>query len=334
VRRRDGYNAGVDLKTIDAHVAGAAVRLAVAGLPQIEGDTLDERAQRLMALTLGPLRALAREPRAPAGMVVTLLVAPDRPDADAGMLFVSGDDLLPFSGDALMAAAAIAVERGLVLPRRAGRLEIDTLAGPATATVRGASASFVARPALVLRPNHAVTIGRRTVHVDLVWTGWEVAAIVDAEAAGAPLVASRQLELQRAGRDLLDALDDHAVAAHPDTGGRIDVASAIFIGAPPERAADILSGGVHRDGRVARSPGASAAVAVTTVLSAMGVASPWQRIVHQGLAGTTLVAEISGIEERDGRALVTVEVGGDVWTTGEHAFTTREGDPLSEGLVL
>src|SRR6478752_2986863 len=160
-RRRDRYNARVDLKTIDAHVAGAAVRLAVAGLPQIVGDTLDERAQRLMASARGPLLALAREPRGPAGMVVSLLVAPDRPDADAGMLFVSGEDLLPFSGDALLAAAAIAVERGLVLPRREGRLEIDTLAGPATAIVRGASVSFVARPAIVLRPNHAVTIGRR-----------------------------------------------------------------------------------------------------------------------------------------------------------------------------
>src|SRR4029078_7820986 len=148
----------------------------------------------------------------------------------------------------------------------------------------GAAVSFVARPAIVLRPNHAVTIGRRTVHVDLVWNGWEGAAIVDAEAAGEPLVASRQLELQRAGRDLLDAIDDHEVAAHPDTGARIAVASAIFIGAPPERAADILSGGVYRDGRVARSPGASAAVAITTVLSAMGVASTGQRIVHQGLA--------------------------------------------------
>ena len=322
------------LKTIDAHVAGAAVRLAVAGLPQIEGDTLDQRAQWLMASARTTLMALAREPRAPAGMVVTLLVAPDRPDADAGMLFMSGDDLLSFSGDALMAAAAIAVERGLVLPRREGRLEIDTLAGPVSATVRGASVSFVARPAIVLRPNHAVTIGRRAVHVDLVWTGWEVAAIVDAEAAGAPLVASRQLELQRAGRDLLDALDDHAIAAHPDTGVRVDVASAIFIGAPPERGADVLSGAVHRDGRVARSPGASAAVAVTAVLSAMGVAATGQQIVHQGLAGTTLVAEIFGVEERDGRALVTVEVGGDVWTTGEHAFATRDGNPLAEGLVL
>src|SRR4029078_12781529 len=53
-RRRDGYNAEVGLKTIDAHVAGAAVRLAVAGLPRIEGDTLDERAHRLRGSTRGP----------------------------------------------------------------------------------------------------------------------------------------------------------------------------------------------------------------------------------------------------------------------------------------
>lgn len=324
----------MDLKTIDAHVAGAAVRLIVAGLPAIAGDTIEERAQRLMQSSRAPLLALSREPRAAAGTVVTLLVAPDRPEADAGMLFISGEDLLPFSGDALMGAAALAVEHGLVLPRREGRLEIDTLAAAVSAAVRGPAVSFTAAPAMVLRPNHAVTSGRRTVHVDLVWTGWEVAAIVDAEAAGAPLVTSRLLELQRAGRDLLDALDDHAIATHPETGTRIDVASAIFIGAPPERAADVLSGAVHRDGRVARAPGASAVVAVTTVLSAMGVAAMGQRIVHQGLAGTTLRGEILRADERDGRALVTVEVAADVWTTGEHTFTTRDGDPLAEGLVL
>jgi proline racemase len=324
----------VDLKTIDAHVAGAPVRLVVGGLPSLAGETLEEHAQFLMASSGGPLLALAREPRAAAGTVVTLLVAPDRAVADAGMVFVSRDDLMACSGDALMAATAIALERGLVVPRRQGRLEIDTLAGPVSAAARGSSVSFTGLPAIVLRPNHGVTVGRRALHVDLVWTGWELAAIVDAEAAGAPLVASRELELQRAGRDLIDALDDHAVAAHPETGMRLDVASAVFIGAPPEQGADILSGSVHRDGRVERSPGAAAAVAITAVLSAMGVALPGQRIVHLGLAGTTLDAEISGIEERDGRALVTVEVGGDVWVTGEHTFATRDGDPLGEGLVL
>ena len=324
----------MELRTIDAHVAGAAVRLVTAGVPAIIGETLEERAQLLMASSRTALLALSREPRAAAGTVVTLLVAPDAPTADAAMLFVSSEDLVPFSGDALMAATFIAVERGLILPRRQAQLEIDTLAGPVFVATRGRAVSFTGPAATVIRANHAVTFGRRALHVDLVWTGWEVAAIVDAEAAGAPLVPSRLLELQRAGRDLLDVLDDHRVSAHPETGAPLDVASAIFIGAPPEHGADILSGAVHRDGRVARSPGASAAVAVTTVLSAMGVVTTGQQVVHQGLAASTLVAEISGIDEREGRAHVTVEVAGDVWMTGEHVFMTRDGDPLAQGLVL
>src|SRR5262249_42148413 len=163
-----------------------------------------------------------------------------------------------------------------------------------------------------------------TLHVDLVWTGFDVAAIVDAEAAGAPLVGSRVLELQRAGRELLHALDDNVRVVSPETGRAVEVTCAVFIGAPPEHSADVLGVTVYRDGRVSRSPGAAATVAVTTVLSAMGVVAAGQRIVHQGIAGTTLGAEISAIEERDGRALVTVEVSGDAWLTGEHKFLIED----------
>jgi proline racemase len=186
---------------------------------------------------------------------------------------------------------------------------------------------------MVIRANHAVTFGGRTVHVDLVWTSDGVAAIVDAEAAGAPLVAARLLELQRAGRDLIDALDAVRIA-DPETGAVTQVSRAVFIGAPPEHAADILSGTVHRGGRVERAPGGDATVAVATVLSAMGVLAPGQRLVHQGLIGTTLGAEVSAIEDRDGRALVTVEVEGEAWPIGELQFAARNGDPLAEGVVL
>jgi proline racemase len=64
------------------------------------------------------------------------------------------------------------------------------------------------------------------------------------------------------------------------------------------------------------------------------VVAPGRRVVHQGLAGTTLAAEITSIEDRDGRSLVTVEVAGDAWPTGDHVFRLTTGDPIAEGLVL
>jgi hypothetical protein len=62
-RRRDGYNAEVDLKTIDADVAGDAVRLVSAGLPPIAGGTLDERRGD------GVDRAALARPKAPGTVV-------------------------------------------------------------------------------------------------------------------------------------------------------------------------------------------------------------------------------------------------------------------------
>src|SRR5215831_16492330 len=108
-----------------------------------------------MASSRTALLALSREPRAAPGTVVTLLVAPDAPTADAAMLFVSNEDLVPFSGDALMAATFIAVERGLILPRREAQLEIDTLAGPVFVASRGRAVSFTGPAATVIRANHA-----------------------------------------------------------------------------------------------------------------------------------------------------------------------------------
>src|SRR5262249_28984124 len=157
--------------------------------------TLAERAQSLMSSSGHALLSLSREPRGHAGTIVVVLAPPDRDDADAGLVFIGSDGLLMFDGEALIGAVALATARGLVMPRRAGRLEIDTLAGAVTAWTRshtGADAvAFAAPPATVLRANQLLTYGNRAVHVDLVWTGWEVAAIVDAEAAGAPLVAAR-----------------------------------------------------------------------------------------------------------------------------------------------
>ena len=62
---------------------------------------------------------LTREPRGHAGVVGVVLTEADRPDADAGMLFFTGAGSRPLSGHAAMAAAALALNHGLVTPRAA-----------------------------------------------------------------------------------------------------------------------------------------------------------------------------------------------------------------------
>ena len=67
------------LKTIDAHVAGGAVRLVTAGLPRLDGAALQERSDSLARMLGAELAGLSREPRGHEGTVVAMLAEPDRP---------------------------------------------------------------------------------------------------------------------------------------------------------------------------------------------------------------------------------------------------------------
>jgi proline racemase len=180
----------------------------------------------------------------------------------------------------------------------------------------------------VVRPNTPINFGRRDMRADIVWSGTELVAIVDAEAAGVPLVSSRALELQRAGLAVIRHLDESVRVEHPDTRVRLQIASAVFIGPAPESGVDIRSAVVRSDGVVEHTPAASATTSIAAVLSAMGLMTVGRRLVHQGLIATTLHATVLSIGDIDGLPTIDVEIGGEAWPTGDHVFRFDEADPL------
>jgi proline racemase len=323
-----------EVTTVDAHVAGGAVRLITAGLPRVEAVSLVERQALLTERSRHVLAALAREPRGHGGVVVVVLGEPDLSEADAAMLFYRSSGPVPVCGHALIGATALALARGILTPRQRGVVHYETTGGVVTAHVAALPGSgsirvrYTGPPAMVMRGNVPIAVGRRSVRADLAWSGTELVAIVDAEAAGVPLVSSRELELQRAGVDVLRYLDEAARETDPVSGARASVSSAVFIGPAPESGVDIRSGCVWADGSVERSPGGSATTALAAVLSAMGLLGTGRRFVHQGLLGTTLWATIVSMSDADGRSSVEVEVDGEAWPIGDHLFRFDEADPL------
>ncbi len=328
------------ITTLDAHVAGGVVRLLTSGLPRVEGATLDARAGALVEAAGPALLALSREPRALPGTVTAVFAEADAPDADGALLFFDDAGPVACSGHALLGASALALARGLLLPRRRGEVRLETLAGlvdlgvPQTALSHEGpwTLSFLARQARVLRANQAVVIGRRTVHVDVVWTGAGATAIVDAEAAGVPLVAARQLELQRGGLEVHRHLNETIRLAHPTSGGRVETDAVVFIGVAPEHGAEVLSATVTADGLVERSPCAESTVAIATVLFAMGALPAGRQLIHQGLVGTRLRATPLSRMGEGSDVDLDVEVEGETWPIGEHAFVSQPDDPLADGV--
>jgi proline racemase len=330
----------MQISTLDGHVAGGAVRLVTGGLARADGDSMAERAEAAFDAVGHALLSLCREPRGHGGTITAVLAEPDRLEADAGLLFYGGNGRVRFCGHGLIGATALALGAGLVQPRRAGVLDLDTLAGPMTVRVAAGShpgtlprLSFCGPPASLLRANQPVVVGRRTLRADVVWTGTGAVAIVDAEAAGVPLVAARALEIGRVGLEVLRHLAEAIRVEAPATRSRVSIDTAVFIGVAPEGGVDMRSGSVDADGTVERTPGTTATVALAAVLSAMGMLGPGRPLVHQGLAGTSLSATILAVGEADGRPTVEVEVESDTWPTGEHTFRMDRADPLRDGIV-
>ena len=328
------------IASLDVHVAGGLVRLLTSGVPRVEGATLAARASALEEAAGPALMALCREPRALAGTVTAVFAEADSPDADGALLLFDDAGPMAACGHALLGATAVALARGLLLPRHPGRVRIETLSGlidlrapESPLSPSGPwTLSYLARQARVLRANQAVVIGRRTVHVDVVWTGAGVSAIVDAEAAGVPLVAARQLELQRGGLDVHRHLNEAVRLVHPIRGSRVETDAVVFIGVAPEHGAEVMSATVTSDGLVERSPCAESTVAVATVLFAMGALPAGQPLIHQGLVGTNLRATAVPRMGEGSDVDLDVEVEGQTWPIGEHTFVFQPDDPLVDGV--
>jgi proline racemase len=324
------------VSTLDAHVAGGAVRLLTSGLPSLEGDTMAERRSSFEARAGTIADALSREPRGHAGVVGVVLTEPERPDADCGMVFFAGEGPRRLSGHAAMAAGALAVSRGLISPRVTGQLDVDTEAGPLHLEVGGHGepwprlARLVGPRAIAVRGAARVTTTRRALSVDIAWSGSELVAVVDGESAGVPLSAAHTLELRRGGREVLDAIAETVRVARPGEGSPGEVTGCVFVGPPSDDHADVRAVMVREDGSVSRTASASASSALAVVLAAMGVSATGRPTRHENLAGVSWTVELV---EQDGNGQWRIAIASDVYLTGEHVFDLHSGDPLLRGVA-
>ena len=129
------------IRTIDAHTAGEPLRLIVHGFPSVEGATMQDKREWVRANYDHLRTALMLEPRGHTDMYGALLTEPERAASDAGVLFMHNAGFSTMCGHGVIAVATIAIERGLITPRRADEIVLDTPAGQVTARPRVAAAA-------------------------------------------------------------------------------------------------------------------------------------------------------------------------------------------------
>ena len=202
------------------------------------------------------------------------------------MLFFTGAGARPLSGHAAMAAAALALNHGLVTPRTPDLLQIDSESG-AVSVARRRARRPTARPGRAVRgaagrgvawqrarhdePAHRAR-GRRVVgkrgRRDRRRRSRRRAAIVEPH-AGASTSGARAHH---------DARRDADADAARVTATAVPVTACAFVGPATDLNADVRSVLVRSDGSVGRSPSVSGTAAVSVVLAAMGLLAAGRRL--------------------------------------------------------
>ena len=332
----------VTIRTIDAHVAGAPLRLIVEGFPSPRGLTMGEK-QAWAARRADHLRRLLmREPRGHVDMFGAVFTEATEPGSDAGLLFMGHDGFHTMSGHGVIAAATIALERGLLVPHDDERIVLDTVAGRVKVKVqRGGSTALTAVvgvtyanvPAFVVHPGIDVPLPGRRLRADVAFAG-EFYAIVDSESAGVPVDGARIDDLRKIGSAIAAAIDDGLSVRHPLDPSLSGVAGTVFTSPPQAPGADLRSTTVYASGSVDRSPGGTAMAAVMAVLDAMGMLTQDGRLRLESLTGQIFEGRLAGRTQVGAADAVVAEISGAAYITGEHTFTLADGDPFAGGFSL
>jgi proline racemase len=290
-----------------------------------------------------------QEPRGHLDMYGAVLTEPVSPEADAGVLFMHNDGYSTMCGHGIIAVTTVAIERSLIHPRQPGQITFDAPAGLVRAMAhvtpregskgssgpetRVSSVRFLNVPSFVLHPGLAVSVGGRTIRVDVAFGG-AFYAIVDAEATGIPVLPGRLADLRRAGMEIKHAVEAAVTVEHPDDRGLNGIYGTIFTGPPDGDEADLKNVTVFAAAEVDRSPCGTGTCAVMAVIDAMGMLAPDRPFRHQSIVGTVFSGRVASRTRVGDLDAIVPELEGSAWVTGEHTFIVDDDDPLAEGFRL
>lgn len=114
---------------VDAHTCGNPVRLITGGGPILEGANMSEKRQHFLREFDWIRKGLMFEPRGHDMMSGSILYPASDPANDIGILFIETSGCLPMCGHGTIGAITIMIEQGLVNPKIAGKVRLETPAG-------------------------------------------------------------------------------------------------------------------------------------------------------------------------------------------------------------
>ncbi|MDQ7776882.1 MAG: proline racemase family protein [Paracoccus aminovorans] len=327
-----------ELDILLVHCGGESGNVLVGGAPEIPGASVLDKMNHLNDVDPSLRLFLTREPRAQVVHTTNLLLAPTRPDADAGFIVLQPDRAHPMSGSNCICVVTALLESGrvpMIEPETLVRL--DTAAGLIVARARCengrcVSVSLDNVPAFVQALDVAVQTPRwGTIAADIAFGGVFYAQI-DVDRIGLTITPGNARALAEAGTEIKALLADQVAVVHPEIPSLNEIAYVMFRDYRPDGSVTTCT--TLKPGRVDRSPCGTGSSANLAVLHARGLAGVGDKRLSRSIIDGSFTAEILGETTVGGRPAVLPRITGSGYVFGRQQLRIDPADPFAQGFAL
>lgn len=331
------------IRTIDMHTGGEPLRVIVDGFPELKGNSVLDYRRNCRAEHDHLRQLLMFEPRGHADMYGCILVPPNDPAADFGILFLHNEGYSTMCGHAIIAIATLAVQMAWIEVKEGeNELKIDAPCGRILATahvdqgqVQGVR--FQCVPSFVVGLDRSVEVpGLGTLRYDLAYGG-AFYAYVDLHKNNLPFgVATEDYRALIAGGMAIKkaVAEADSEVKHPFEADLSFLYGTIFIGDSPHEGIDSRNVCIFAEGEVDRCPTGSGVSGRMAIHHARGELNLGERMSIEGITDSVFMGSVLRTEQFGPYKAVIPQVEGTAYVTGMHTFVLDPHDPIQSGFLL
>ena len=325
---------------IDAHTCGNPVRLVKEGGPILIGNNMSEKRQHFLKEYDWIRTGLMFEPRGHDMMSGSILYPPHDPQNDASVLFIETSGCLPMCGHGTIGTITIAVEYGLIVPKKEGEVRLETPAGLVLIKYKKAGEkvksvkltnipSFLHSTELVV---DCPELGKLLVDVSY---GGNFYAIVDVQKNFSGLENFTAEKLVSLARELRKNINKKYAFVHPEDPTINQCSHILWTGAVMDKKSTARNAVFYGDKAIDRSPCGTGTSARMAQWYAKGKLKPGDEFIHESIIGSKFIGRIEEELTIAGKPAIRPSVEGWAKIYGHNIISIDPSDdPFAKGFQV
>lgn len=324
---------------VDAHTCGNPVRVVAGGGPNLDGKDMSEKRQHFLKEYDWIRKGLMFEPRGHDMMSGSILYPPSDPQNDVGVLFIETSGCLPMCGHGTIGTVTIALEQGLVTPKKKGFLRLETPAGLVKVEYhqegqKVKSVKLTNIPSYLAAENIEIEcpdLGKLKMDVSY---GGNFYAIVDQQENFSGIQNYTAGDLIRWSPIIRQRINEKYTFVHPENETISGLSHLLWTGSTMAENADARNAVFYGDKAIDRSPCGTGTSARMAQWAAKGKLQKGDSFVHESIIGSQFIGKVEDVTKVGEKDAIIPSIEGWAKVTGFNTIIIDDDDPYAHGFQV